>query len=77
MRTTKVRASVDSDLRARWESRFGYASLSWLMETAMRTVLDDTEAAPSLEDNVKAAIRDHILKYQHNKPSNVNQPASN
>lgn len=60
----EVRTYIDVDLRQEWESRFKYASLSWLMETAMRETLDLVKEDPTLEEQIKAAIHAHILKYQ-------------
>lgn len=73
---TEVRTYVDRDLRQRWERKFGkYATLSWLVSTAMEEVLNATEKDPSLDEVVRSCVRQHIKKhqYQPNPPrANVN-----
>jgi hypothetical protein len=67
-RRVKSRVYVDSELMARWQDRHGgYASLSWLLETAMRQVLTITESEPSLGEVVEAGIKAHI-KANHFNP---------
>jgi hypothetical protein len=61
---TKVICHVDEATRWEWEKRFGgYASVGWLLETAMRSTLDDTKDQPTLEEAVRRSIRAHITKY--------------
>lgn len=80
MPRVQVRTYVDSTLRDEWERQFGdYASLSWLMETSMSEVLKITHDTPSLAEVVKAQIKTHVLKHQHqpNKPRPQNvQPVT-
>lgn len=74
----KVKTSiyVDEGLRYSWEKHFGgYASLSWLLETAISGVMEGAERDPSFSEVVKAKIRDHVLKTRASKP-NVNAAPS-
>ncbi len=65
MPRTKVCTYIDEGVRWDFEKRFGgYASIAWLMETAMRGLLEDTKGDPTLEDLVRTSIHAHILKYK-------------
>lgn len=67
-RRIPVRISVDEALWAQYEKRYGgYASMSWLLETAMTTVLDSE--TPDIENIVRESIHAHILK--HNNKTRV------
>jgi hypothetical protein len=59
---------VDEALRYRWERAFGgYASLSWLLETAIEGVLEGAERDESFTETVKAKIRDHVANINRAK----------
>jgi hypothetical protein len=64
----KVKTStlIDEGIRYRWEKQFGrYASLSWLLETAMEGLLEAAKTTPSLEEQVKQAVLAHLSKYTY------------
>lgn len=67
---------MEEELRDAWGQRFGYSSLSWLMETSATEVLDMLKRDPTLEEVVKGCIRRHILKHQHQPQDNDRQVAS-
>jgi hypothetical protein len=59
---------LDETLRYRWEKAFGgYASLSWLMETAIEGMLEGAERDESFAETVKARIRDHVANINRAK----------
>lgn len=61
----KVCVMVDEATRFRYERRFGnYASLSWLLETAMTGML--SIEGPDVAEQVKSAISAHISRYNYN-----------
>lgn len=61
-----VRTYVDQDLREAWELRFGdYASLSWVLETAMRSTLELTAGNPTFAELVKQSIKAHVTHIKH------------
>jgi hypothetical protein len=65
----KVATYVDEGLRYKWEKAFGrYASISWLLETAMQGMLDAAEHTPSLKEQVEQAILAHVSKYAYHQP---------
>lgn len=74
----KVGVMVDEAIRFRYEQRYGrYASLSWLLETAMNGML--ALEGPDLAEQVKSAISAHIAKYNYNyltEPTNDISPAT-
>lgn len=58
-----VRTYVDSDIYERYVARFGgYASISYIIETAMSEVLDATEGQPDMEELIRQSIRTYVLK---------------
>lgn len=70
----KVATYVDEALRYKWEKAFGrYASISWLLETAMQGMLDAAESNPSLKDQVEQAILAHVAKYAYHQPEQPEQ----
>lgn len=73
-----VRTYVAEDLREAWELRFGdYASLSWVLETAMRSTLELTAGDPTFAELVKQSIKDHVTRIKHlPRLPNDSRPAS-
>ena len=77
----KVKTGIylDEALRFRWEKHFGgYASLSWLLETAIEGVLEGAERDPSFTETVKAKIRDHVARVANtrsHKPNVLHTPS--
>jgi hypothetical protein len=58
-----VRTYVDADLMQQWNERHGdYAALSWLLETAIKSVLDLTKGQPTLTQSVKDGIEKKLLE---------------
>lgn len=55
------RTYVDPLLKERFYRRFGDKTLSFVVETSMRELLDMTDGAPDLEDLVRLSIRNHVL----------------
>lgn len=64
MSTTLVRSHVDAELRKKFEDRFGYGSIAWVVEAAMREILEMTEGQPDLTDLIKQAIQRRVLRIQ-------------
>ena len=57
------RTYIEESVRDAFESRFGdYGAISFVLENAMRELLDMTEGQPDQEEMVRAAIRVHVLK---------------
>lgn len=75
----KVRTTIylDESKRFRWEKHFGgYASLSWLLETAIEGVLEGAERDPTFEETVKAKIRDHVARVANTRTHKPNVNAA-
>ena len=63
MTREQTRTYVDADVKARFEQRFGgYGATSFVLETAMRELLDITEGQPDIEELVRQTIRTYVLK---------------
>lgn len=75
----KVKTGIylDEALRYRWEKAFGgYASLSWLLETAIEGVLEGADRDESFTETVKAKIRDHVAKINQTRSIKANVNAA-
>lgn len=69
----QIRVWIDPGIKEEWDKRHGdYASLSWLMETAMRAVLDETKDDPTLTESVKAGIRKKLAELYPPKQAELN-----
>lgn len=61
-----VRTFIDSALRTEFSEQFpGTGSISWLLETSMRELLELTRGQPPLKDTVKGLIRSSVLRERH------------
>lgn len=59
----QVRIWTDPDLIEAWNLKHGqYASLSWLLETAIKSTLVITQTQPTLGDSVKMGIEQKLLE---------------
>lgn len=57
------RTYIEESVRDAFEARFGtYGAISFVLENAMRELLDMTEGQPDQEEMVRAAIRVHVMK---------------
>lgn len=65
-----VRTLVDPDIYQAWQLRFGgYASISWLVETGMRAMLEGAATNPDFAELVKQSMRDFVHNAQSIKRS--------
>ena len=59
----QLRTYIDCELKERFTARFGgYSAIAYVVETAMKELLDVTEGQPDLEDLIRQSIRTYVLK---------------
>lgn len=62
-RKVRVRTYISPDLRDRFAAQFpGNGGLSWLLETAVRELLELTDGQPTVQQLVRRSIRAAIIR---------------
>lgn len=74
MAKTRVRVVtfVDKQLRDQFQEQYPFhASVSWLLEQAMRELLDATSGSPSLTSRVRLAVRAALQENRRSETTDV------